>query len=187
MSSDSTAAPPVLRSWQELPATVPGCKSCKIKWRKKELSVFFSRDTENVERLIELARFRNEGRNYRTLLHFIGSQKGIFTIHSELGGTKIRLRDVTEVEEAHEHFSSVLPFSHLKKEDLEELKALLPDEEKTEGCREVFAFLAAHPPPEFDQGMDWVAEFHHKALPVTKLTNVKRLVDEWKAAHAAHE
>ncbi|KAF4714185.1 hypothetical protein FOZ62_006090, partial [Perkinsus olseni] len=161
----------------------PGGKSCKIRWRKKELSVFFSRDTENVERLIELTRFRNEGHNYRTLLHFIGSQKGIFTIHSELGGTKIRLRDVTEVEEAHEHFSSIIPFSHLKKEDLEELKALLPDKEETEGCREVFAFLAAHPPPDFDQGMDWVAESHHKALPVVKLTNVKRLVDEWKAPH----
>ncbi|KAF4720659.1 hypothetical protein FOZ62_014333, partial [Perkinsus olseni] len=86
------------------------------------------------------------------------------------------IRITNNMQQARQHFSSVLPFEHLiGTPAMRELRAYLPithrDQEK---CEKIFALLAEHPPAEYERGINWIGRFHRAADEEMGL-----LVEEW--------
>ncbi|KAF4696384.1 hypothetical protein FOZ60_000835 [Perkinsus olseni] len=92
-----------------------------------------------------------------------------------------RIEITDNLQEAYEHFSSVVPFAYLSKEDfrpvLAKLHQILPiTKNNPERCRKVFALLANNPPGGEDKGVRWFDGFH-----VTAADHVRELINSWKS------
>ncbi|KAF4689225.1 hypothetical protein FOZ60_001918 [Perkinsus olseni] len=98
----------------------------------------------------------------------------------DIGSTMNSTSISHNLEEARQHFSSVLPFEHLIGTPvMEEVRAYLPitprDQEK---CEKIFALLARNPPGNLEKGIRWFGRFNRAAMNV-----IRSLIKTWKEKH----
>ncbi|KAF4672298.1 Bardet-Biedl syndrome 1 protein [Perkinsus olseni] len=182
---------------------------CVIKWDNKMLDIRLEDNFEKKGRVIEGSFFIDwTPKDGKSFYHSIGlgnlhsvspvvdlrfEGNGAFAVTTKRSGEEtIEYEEMGKAEEAYDFFSGLTPFVKLRKEVNAELRNWIPHQRNSADdnmakCRKVFVILATNPPRGYDTGLEWVASFYERALPLPSLVNVKRVVKSWEAAPLTDE
>ncbi|KAF4718611.1 hypothetical protein FOZ63_012844, partial [Perkinsus olseni] len=156
---------------------VPADGVCVLKRKKgssevhNTLSVYFDERLPNPIRYTTYSRISNEPK----FISGIGYDADFTEFRVQNTNRRIDLK-INDLERAHRHFRSLMPFDDLEGEVLQQLRSLMPITTKNSGkCEEVFTLLANNPPSDdYVKGAQWFDDFY-----LTSLRSLRTLKDSW--------